>query len=236
VVGGFTARHAGNLCFKGPDHKAVSAARSSALTELGVADFPLVEAQQVHGNKVFAVTANTLPQIRRPDGRWVAPASDALITVQPQITLSLYYADCVPIFLWLPEGNAIGLVHAGWRGSLKDVAGKAVDQLCQLADGSPAQLRAIIGPAICPSCYEVGQEVAETARKLPHPETFLDHRNDHWHLDLKALNNKLLVRAGLLPGNIEVSPLCTRCRTDLFFSYRAEGTGCGEMGAFIAIL
>lgn len=236
VVGGFSTRHPGNVCFSGTDREAVSAARRGVLAELGVAGFALVEAQQVQGSNVFTVTPDSLHQIWQSDGRWVAPASDALITVQPRITLSLYYADCVPIFLWLPEGKGIGLVHAGWRGSLKDVAGKTVAELGQLTDSSPAQLRAIIGPAICRSCYEVGPEVIEAAAKTRQSEAFLQREEDRWHLDLKSLNKRLLIEAGLRPEHLEVSPLCTMCRPDLFFSYRAEGTGCGEMGAFIAIL
>ena len=236
MVGGFTTRHPGNVCFSGTDREAVSGARRNVLAELGVAGFPLVEAQQVHGNKVFTVTPDSLPQIRQPDGRWVAPASDALITAQPRITLSLYYADCVPIFLWLPEGKGIGLVHAGWRGSLKDVAGRTVTELGQSTDSSPAQLRAIIGPAICGGCYEVGPEVVEATGKTSQSEAFLQHEGGRWHLDLKALNKRLLIEAGLRPEHIEVSPLCTRCRPDRFFSYRSEGPNCGEMGAFIAIM
>lgn len=236
VVGGFSTRHPGNVSFSGTDREAVSAARRGVLAELGVAGFPLVEAQQVHGNNVFTVTPDSLHQIRQPGGHWVARDSDALITAQPRITLSLYYADCVPIFLWLPEDKGIGLVHAGWRGSLKDVAGRTVAELSELTDSSPAQLRAIIGPAICRSCYEVGSEVAQRAAMLPNAEDFLQRKDGRWHLDLKALNKRLLIEAGLRPEHIEVSPLCTKCRTDLFFSYRCKGTGCGEMGAFIAII
>jgi len=236
VVGGFTSRQAGNLRFHSADQHGVATARHTVLAELGVVSFPLVETQQVHGDNVFVVTLSSLQKIRKPDGRYVAPASDALITTMSEVTLSLYYADCVPILLWLPRGRGIGLVHAGWRGSLQNVAGKTDSALCRLTNTSPTELHAILGPSICRDCYEVGPEVAEQAAILPDAEDFLRREDQHWHLDLKALNSWLLVEAGVDPERVEVSSLCTRCRPDLFFSYRAEGPGCGEMGAFIAIL
>ena len=236
VVGGFTSRQAGNLRFHSADQHAVATARHTVLAELGVVSFPLVETQQVHSDNVFVVTLSSLPEIKKSDGRYVAPASDALITTMSEVTLSLYYADCVPILLWLPGGRGIGLVHAGWRGSLQNVAGNTLSALCQLTNTSPAELHVILGPSICRDCYEVGPEVAEQAAILSNAEDFLSQQDGHWHLDLKSLNSRLLIEAGIAPERIEISSLCTRCQPDLFFSYRAEGPGCGEMGAFIAIL
>ena len=231
VVGGFSSRHAGNL--RACACECGAGACSQLLCELGVSHFALVEAQQVHGNNVFVVTAESLAKTAR-GGEFPAPRSDALVTALPGVTLFLCFADCLPIFLWLPDGKGIGLVHAGWRGSLARIAEHAVRQLCALTNSPPHDVRARLGPAICRDCYEVGPAVAQPASELPNAERFLHHCAERWHLDLRALNEQILTAAGLRPENIEVSRLCTKCRPDLFFSYRAEGRDCGEMGAFIA--
>ena len=96
-------------------------------------------------------------------------------------------------------------------------------------------MQALIGPAICAECYEVGPEVAQAALNLPAARDHVCQREGRWHLDLKAINRQQLVEAGVRAENIAVSPLCTCCRADLLFSYRRLGPGCPEMGAFMAM-
>ncbi len=235
VIGGFTSREAGNLYYPTGTPQEVAANRQRVLADLGLARGPLVEAQQVHGNAVYRVTAKLLPELKQEDGRFIAPQADALVTTAPGIVLSTYHADCVPVFLWLPDGAGIGLMHAGWRGTLADVAGNAVHELVQAAGAIPENMRAVIGPAICADCYEVGPEVAEAAARLPAAEGFLSKISNRWHLDLKGINQCQLEEAGLVTDNIEVSEVCTHCRPDLLFSYRRLGPGCPEMAAFMAI-
>ncbi len=235
VVGGFTNQVAGNLHYPTGTPEDVGANRRGVLQDLGLTRFPLVEAQQVHGNAVHHVTAAGLPGLLRDDGRYLVPQADALVTTEPGIVLSTCHADCVPVFLWVPEGTGIGLAHAGWRGTLADVAGDTVRELAAATNAKPEQMHAAIGPAICAHCYEVGPEVAEAAARLPAAEGFLSKIGDKWHLDLKGINRRQLKQTGLSPGDIEVSELCTHCRPDLFFSYRRLGPGCPEMGAFLAL-
>ena len=235
VIGGFSSQAAQNLHFPTADAQEVITNRRRVLDDLGLGRLPLVEAQQMHGNKVYRLTAAGLPGLLRDDGRYLVPQADALVTTMRGIVLSTYHADCVPLFLWLPSGAGIGLVHAGWRGTLADIAGNAVRKLTEATEARPEDVRALVGPAICPQCYEVGPEVAQLAAELPTAQGSLSKIGAKWHLDLKGINQRQLQKAGLQPDSIEVSALCTQCRPDLFFSYRRLGPGCPEMGAFLAI-
>ena len=173
VIGGLTSRAAGNLHFPSGHPTTVAKNRHRGLAQLGITDLPVVEVQQVHGNAVYRVTPKLLPELKQEEGRFIAPQADALVTTVPGIVLSTYHADCVPVFLWLPDGAGIGLMHAGWRGTLADVAGNAVHELVQATNANAEDIRAVIGPAICADCYEVGPEVAGAAARLPAAEGFL---------------------------------------------------------------
>ncbi len=235
VVGGLTSCAAGNLYFPTGNASAVGENQRRVLSTLSVADLPIVQAQQVHGSHVCRITPEMLPNLPQDESRCIAPQADGLVTTVPQIVLGTHHADCVPLFLWLPDAAGIGLAHAGWRGTLQDIAGNTVRALAEATGRPPCEIRVLIGPAICRQCYEVGPEVAEAAAKVAEAPTTLKLVDSKWHLDLKELNRQLLLQAGVHPENIISSSLCTRCRPDLFFSYRRLGPGCPEMGAFLVI-
>ena len=138
------------------------------------------------------------------------PEADGLITHTPELALMAFGADCVPILL---EGDGvIGAVHAGWRGTAKGIAAKAVAEM----DCDPSRIRAWIGPAIGLCCYEVGDEVREAMREKlgAEAERFFDERR----VDLKGFNARLLELAGV--GEIHVSPICTMCSHEEYWSHR----------------
>jgi YfiH family protein len=160
--------------------------------------------------------------------------ADALVTDRPGVSLFLRFADCVPILLYDPLKRAIGLVHAGWRGTVQDVAGSAVRALAEHYGTAPGDILAAIGPSIGPDHYPVGPEVAEEVhRAFPGPNGLLTVANGQAHLDLWSANERALRNAGV--RQIEIAGVCTACRTDLFFSHRAEAGRTGRFGAVIAL-
>ena len=203
------------------------------------------------------------PASRRAD-EGSRPAGDALLTDQPGLLLSVRAADCMPILVADTRRRAIAAVHAGWRGALQRIVEKAVGEMRRAFDSDPADLVAAIGPSIRACCYEVGPEVVdafrgrfrasddffqacaadETARvralrSLPFLSAKPPARDPEdapsVHLDLIAVARHELETAGLRPSGIHVAPFCTACRTDLFYSFRKEGSRAGRMIAVIGI-
>jgi polyphenol oxidase len=187
---------------------------------LGLDGAPIHWAHQVHGADAVAVLA------RGRDTSNVGRC-DALATALPGTALVVQSADCVPILLAGPA--AIGAVHAGWRGSAKNVARQAVRALEGLG-APPSTLRAWIGPAIGPCCYEVGGEVAaQFAGEFLRSGCGGTHR-----LDLKRVNVAQLEEAGVPSASIAVHPACTKCGGEKFASYRRDGQRSGRMIALVA--
>jgi len=203
------------------------------------------------------------PASRRAD-EGSRPAGDALLTDQPGLLLSVRAADCMPILVADTRRRAIAAVHAGWRGALERIVEKAVGEMRRAFDSDPADLVAAIGPSIRACCYEVGPEVVDAFRgrfrdtedffqACPAGETararalrslpFLSTRPPghdpedaaNVHLDLIAVARSQLQSTGLRPSGIHVAPFCTACRTDLFYSFRKEGSRAGRMTAVIGI-
>ncbi|WP_292657567.1 peptidoglycan editing factor PgeF [Nitratifractor sp.] len=191
-------------------------------------DASFVSALQVHGDRIYAVERSESRGWELPDESLKA---DALITRLPKVVLTILTADCVPILLTDPVTGAVGAVHAGWKGSALKIVEKTVARLQEAYGVNPADLRAFIGPSIGGCCYEVGEEVAEEFRGVEgavHPGT-----RGRPMLDLKEVNHTQLLAAGLCDRQIEISPVCTVCERERFFSYRAEG-GCS--GRFMSCI
>ena len=186
----------------------------------------LVTTPQVHGDGILVVDESSVDQA--PSTR-----ADILLTVHADYLLMLRFADCVPLLFWHPEARAVGVAHAGWRGTATGVAERAVSALQELAAAKPAGLQAGIGPSIGPCCYEVGPEVASRfadAKGLVQPGP-----HGRPHLDLWEANRRALLAAGVPNAAIEVAGVCTRCSADTFFSHRAQGYPAGRFGAAIGL-
>lgn len=155
---------------------------------------------------------------------------DGMTSGLPGVRLTIHTADCVPVFLSLPGGRAVGLFHCGWRGTAGGFIRKAVAAMAAEYRTGADEMLAVVGPAIEAGCYPVGREVA---RRFPEG-SLAPGPEGKWLLDLKSENRRQLLEAGLREAGIQVSPLCTRCRPDLFHSYRREGAALrGKMVAFI---
>lgn len=194
-----------------------------------------------------------------------AISGDALLSCHPGILLTIRVADCMPVFIVDPERRVIAAVHAGWRGALNRIISKTVGEMLRTFDSSPGSLLAAIGPSIRECCYEVGQEVVDAfCGAFPNGEAFFHkvpltpaesrmalryktlfafqappgHRAEEQpkvHLDLAAVARYQLEQAGVPRDHIRSADYCTACRTDLFYSYRREGSLAGRTLAVIGM-
>lgn len=163
---------------------------------------------------------------------------DALITNEKGVTLVTYYADCTPLFFVDTKNKAIGLAHAGWRGTVGRIGEKVVKKMTELYGTNPADIKAAIGPAISVCCYEVDYPCAENFLKLEGLESekfVFPKENGKYMLDLLETNRQILVSCGVKPENITVSDVCTNCNSDLLWSHRATKGHRGTMCAFMCI-
>lgn len=163
---------------------------------------------------------------------------DALITNEPGVTLVTYYADCTPLFFVDTEKRAIGLAHAGWRGTAGRIGEKVVKKMTSLYGSDPENIFAAIGPAISVCCYEVDEPCARhfLAMKDLDPAHFVfPKKGGKYMLDLLECNRQILMNAGVPSENITLSDLCTNCNSDLLWSHRATGGKRGAMCAFLCL-
>lgn len=186
---------------------------------------------QVHGTLVLHATDDNA-------GGMIGQA-DGIITDTPELPLTQRYADCTPLLIYDPRRHAIGLGHAGWRGTVAGMARVLVQAMAAAFGSNPADLAAAIGPAIGPCCYEVGSEVIEAVRAaFPAADTLLSQPANGAaaqgpHLDLWAANRWQLEQAGV--GQIETTGVCTRCQRATFFSHRGDGPRTGRFGAVMML-
>ena len=151
---------------------------------------------------------------------------DAMVTDIPQKFLAVQVADCQAVLMFDPEKNIVANVHAGWRGSIKNIIGRTVGVMKETFGCDPADVSAGIGPSLGPCCAEFRNYRKEI------PEQFWKYKNRQNHFDFWSISTDQLVSAGIFPHRISRSGLCTKCRTDLFYSYRAEGI----TGRFAAVI
>ena len=206
----------------GEGAEAFTARRDSALP------YPVVQGHQVHGSRVAVVE------------RWMTRAElegfDAFVTNVPGLALGVRTADCVPVLLYDPVHRAIAAVHAGWKGTVQHISHRAIEMMVSRYGCEPSGMRAVIGPAIGPDSFQVGEEVVAKFSEAGFPiEDVLSFRGEGdgspmsggHHIDLFRANAWLLEKAGIQPGNISVCGLDTYT-DESFFSARREGPACGR--------
>jgi len=245
-----------NLGFTQQDSRAaVEQNRKIFLKQLGVATgrrtWPLVALRQIHSDLIHCVEG--IPQ--------TPLAGDGLITDTPELLLAVQTADCFPIILADRKRRAVGVFHAGWRGTIKRIAEKGVGEMRRHFRSDPRNLVAAIGPGVEGCCYEVGEEVRtrfvaqfaygsslfrEVKESDPvrekYPLLFLTARAPghselpvKLFLDLAEANRRQLLDAGLLAKNIDKIGPCTACHSNMLFSFRADKGVTGRMMAVAGI-
>lgn len=165
-------------------------------------------------------------------------ATDGLYTDRPNLFLALCFADCVPVYFYDPVRSLAGIAHAGWKGTALGIAASMVDTWVSREGSNPADIHAVIGPAIGACCYTVDDHVIDKIRNLPlqqEDKAFLTIKEGEYRLELKEVNRQLLVHAGIPNSQIKVSSLCTSCEHSLFFSHRRDRGKTGRMMSFIGL-
>ncbi len=246
AVHAFTTREGGasrgifstmNLSFsRGDDREAVLENYRRLAEALGTKPEDFVCSDQTHTTNVKRVGA-----AERGMGIFKERAYqdvDGLITDEPGIVLSTFYADCVPLFFIDPVHRAIGLSHSGWRGTVRRMGEQTLLAMKREFGTRPQDVAAAVGPSICRDCYEVSEDVAEEfAREFAghEAEILTDKGGGKYLLDLWKSNAIVLKDAGILPEHLAVTDICTCCNERLLFSHRASGGKRGNLGAFLML-
>jgi len=193
----------------------------------------LVACKQVHGDRVIEVREG---DERRLSFLQCREEGDALVTSVPGLVLMVRIADCLPVMFFDPLRKVAGIAHAGWRGTVKEIAAKTVEVIMSRYNSDPARILVGIGPGIGPCCYEVDERVSSLFTKsFSSGEQLITERNGKQYLDLWEANRKQLLEAGIRAENIEVAGLCTSCQNQLLFSHRKDKGKTGRFGALIGI-
>jgi polyphenol oxidase len=261
--GGVSRAYGGNalnLGFTKNDLRAtVERNRELFITEIGATNgtrkWPLVSLRQIHSDLIFRVDGENQLTPTEP------LAADGIVTDTPGLLLAIQTADCLPVILVDQKRRAVGVFHAGWRGTVKRIVEKGVGEMEKHFGSDARNLIAAIGPGIQKCCYDVGEEVRTKfemqfayADSLFHEVKDSDPVRDKYpllfltarapghsdlpiklFLDLVEANRRQLLDAGVLAKNIEVVGSCTACNTDLLFSFRKEKGVTGRMMAVAGI-
>ena len=208
--------------YTGDDAEHIHANLASLAAALGVDTDKVIMPRQTHTATVEVIdSADALPPLQDVDG---------LITNIRGLVIGINTADCVPLLLADADAGIVAAVHAGWKGTVAGIAHNAVERMCRLG-ADILRMQAYIAPCIHAECFEVGEEVAERF-----PAQYV-HRNygSKPHVDLPACVAGQLTDAGIDCRNIHISPDCTRCHPDRYFSARAVGINSGRNFTFIAL-
>lgn len=180
---------------------------------------------QVHSDRIVIIDrTDTAPEEVKPF------EADAIITDIKGISIGILTADCVPLLFLDSRNKVMAAVHAGWKGTASKIASKTVKMMIERFESRPQEIKAAIGPAIGACCYEVGQEVLDAVGYRGNASV---QREGKWYLDLPRANLLQLQEMGV--ADIDVSGICTSCRTDLFFSHRGEKGKTGRQLSFISL-
>lgn len=184
---------------------------------------------QVHGSEIVCTDS--------PRGIGVPhKKADGILTQNPNVTLFMRFADCVPILLFDPLQKAIGIIHSGWQGTYRRIAQDAVKKMASCYGTKPEMILAGIGPSICQNCYQVGQKVYQAFITNLGESSKKYFKDDHhrYYVNLWQANIDLLKEAGV--KKIEASGICTACHLEDWYSHRAEGGRTGRFGVLMSLL
>ena len=156
-----------------------------------------------------------------------------MITRERGLILAIFTADCLPIFIYDPQTPAIGIVHAGWRGTIAGITKLTLAKMVQEFKTDPENCLVAIGPSICATCFKVAPDVADQFR-AENPQIVMPTETGY-QVDLGAFNAHLFQTGGVKPEHVFRTDLCTSCRRTEFFSYRAEGGTSGRMMGIISL-
>lgn len=182
---------------------------------LNLPDERIYRAKQVHGKDVIVID--------KQDNKTIGSKEvDGLVTNIKGVALCTYHADCVPIYFYDKEKNVIGMAHAGWKGTLKNIAEAIIDNMLKYYNSNINNIVAAIGPSIGACCYEIGEDVEKLFKERYNKPEILIKKDGKIYLDLWKANIINLENAGIKDDNIYKSSFCTACNLDTLYSYRKE--------------
>ena len=231
----------GNIGFSAPrDRDDAWTMRQHWCAALDLEPERLVTLGQIHGRDVRIATQAHSGHGARPGSTQIG-LGDALVTDQVGPVLMTLHADCQPVLVVDPGGGhrgpAIGVAHAGWRGTVANIVGATLGAMTAAFGTRVDDVHVVLGPAIGRCCYDVGEDVVDAWRQTAGAdadEALATDGQHHW-FSLTAANTLLLNRAGVPASNLEVSDICTKCDGNHWFSHRGQGAQTGRFGAMIAI-
>lgn len=232
---GSLTKHPMDMSFDHDDYDAVTHNYKLLCSAAGLDYTSLVASSQDHHTFVRVCTSaqKGIGVYRKKDIMSV----DALVTIEPGVTLCTYYADCTPIFFVDTVTHAIGLAHAGWRGTVGRIAQKVTDTMKESFGTDPADVVCAIGPNISVCCYEVDKPCADEfyALGLDSDRFVFPKEGGKYMVDMLECNRQILVESGVKPENITLSDICTQHNSDLLWSHRATKGDRGLMCAMLRI-
>jgi YfiH family protein len=229
VTHAFSTRRADHQQFTlgptGSGNPMIELNRAQFAAAAGAAGWPILRLNQTHSSDVCELADTSAAN--------TPVAGDAAITITRGALAAVQTADCVPILMADTQGRAVAAVHAGWRGTAAHIAPRVVERFNQTFGIRSNELVAAIGPHNSVCCYEVGADVFEA---FDDHDVFERAGEGKWRLNLGLANRRQLIRAGVPEEQIVASTLCTKCRPDLFYSYRREGKRAGRMLSVIGLM
>lgn len=227
-----------NLSFsRGDKEEAVRENYRRIAKALDVPEDSFVLSHQTHTTNVVKVTkADCGNGLTRPLSYQDV---DGLITNEPEICLTTFYADCVPLYFVDPVKKAIGLSHSGWRGTVGKMGKCTIEKMQKEFGCNPKDMIVAVGPSICQDCYEVSEDVIEEFQaafeEKDWNQLFYKRSNGKYQLNLWKANELIFLEAGIPRTQIAITNLCTCCNPEVLFSHRASHGKRGNLAAFLAL-
>ncbi len=192
----------------------------------GVPAKTICRIKQVHSSRVVEIFDGNVEKYRKEE-------ADAMVTKLPGVALTIVTADCIPLLFCDPQRRIIAAAHAGWRGTSKGVARVTVQKMIEWGS-DPKNIFVALGPSVRKCCYEVDRGVYDA---MEHKNLFepVAEKKGHWRVSLSEVNREQLKGAGLLKEHIWISPLCTACLSEDFYSYRREGGKAGRQWSYVVL-
>ena len=227
----------------GDSEAAIQKNRASLCQLLGIEDGCLIMPHQVHQTEIVTIDEAFLG-LSLSEQKARLEGVDVLMTDVKGVCIGVSTADCIPVLLYDQVHHASCAIHAGWRGTVKRIVGKAVATMISVYGSCPTEIVAQIGPGIHLESFEVGEEVYKAfanegfqmetiSQRFPATD---DLSVEKWHIDLPMCNRQQLLVSGIPSSQIAVSDVCTFQQSDTYFSARRLGINSGRIFTGILLL
>lgn len=212
----------------GDDAQHIARNREALCRLLSITDDRLIMPHQTHTTCVASIDEVFLT-LAPPERQTALEGIDAVMTNLSGVCIGVSTADCIPILLYDPVHHATCAVHAGWRGTVKRIAEKAISAMAEVYGTQPADLMAQLGPGISLDSFEVGDEVYDAFKEAGFDMPAISVHTSKWHIDLPECNRRQLIACGVNAKSVALSNICTYKENDRFFSARRSGIHSGRI-------